>query len=382
MKRIFHKIALLTTLAAGLAACSSESQLTSEPAPRTREMRLTIDSPSNDPNAEKIHRVRFIVFNNLTYAPKVDVNEYIEVSDGSEDIPVMGFSATLEVTEDPDKLIVAIVNEPTGAWKAVLDGIIHPSQFDNLGFMLADALNGADNPVTAAADLTPSGIPMIGMIWANIPDSALEEEEQNARPWSENITVERILARVDIFIKNLDNTRKASVTPAKTSIELYNTSTKGYMFRSYYTNGAGQTKQAGRWLTTSNSYYDRNTSMTWVPASTETINNTNGGQDGQYVCSFYMPEWQYDNSAVTAQDKLGLKFTGVLDSGLEERGGTFYLTEATLQGTGAPRTLTAIERNNVYQLTATVEPGRDFLIFGSITVAPWDEVKNIGLPIN
>ncbi len=406
MRKILDIYLLLLVVfsATVFVSCSNESAVDDPKPGLTRLLDVTIDQAATTDEeklyAERIYRVRFLVFNFVSYNPKLDVNRYYEVSAAESEKWVTGFNARLQVTEDPDKLVVAIVNEPTGTvtgtsktWKELLDGVRYPSDLDRLTFALADAVNGQANPLTDASDLTPSGIPMIGMMWINIPETqwdGVDNDQDNAIRWPEPLTVERILARVDVYLKNTSTTQRGYID-ASTRIELLNTSRTGYLMRHSYTSQymGTRTVEIGKWMTTSDSRYDANTGIYYIPVSSIEIVNTddgNGGQKGQYVCSFYIPEWKYDMSKTTGEqyknDRFGIRFTGVKDLGGEDRGGTFYLIDAVHQTEGM-KTLTGIERNNVYRLVGTIpEVPLTPIEFGTVTVSPWGGQQTVSFPVN
>lgn len=395
MKKIFYKTAvgiLFATLA--LTGCVREtlSEFSEDVPAETRALKVTIGSSlSNNANAEKIQRVRFIAFDDISSSPKLDLNDYHDVSAEHNNKTVTQFSATLQLTENPNKFIIAIVNEPVGTlpdgsktWRELLDDITQPSHLNDIVYTLAQGVNGQSNPLTSAANLSPSGLPMIGMLGLDLPGEDLEEEIDAAGTWSVPIMVHRILSRVDVYLKNNDNDRKASIN-ASTKIEILNSSQKGYFVRDTFKYQSSKDIILGNWLTTSDSEYSKETNLNYVPSSSITIDNSNGTGNGQYVCSFYIPEWQYDANKPAADDKLGIRFTDVLNSGGGSCGGVFYLSEAVNES-NVTKTLKGIERNNVYKLTGTVSPGLQEIQLGPIEISNWTpidvEVDTLGRRLN
>lgn len=382
MKKLLNITAIYILSAILFCGCTDEAAVSlaeETTQQQTRSLEVTIDGTNTQGDTEKIERVRFIVFDDISSGGKLDVNKLIEVTEGN-DVAVNGFKARLKVVENSDKLIVAIVNEPMGkvtggsdesdTWQARLTAIKYPSQLTDMTMDLADALNGQTNPVTDAEDLSPSGLPMVGMLWANIPGSSLAIEPDDAITWPEPIVVERILSRVDVYLKNDDNSKKGSIT-SSTKIEILNSGKKGYLCRGAYKNRAMHSVDFGHWLTTADDAYDKETNLFYTPTSTSAISNTGSGEDGgQHICSFYVPEWKYDTGKADSADKLGITFSNVLDSNGATVGGTFYLSTAAPAGSKTEQSLDGIERNNVYQLTGIIKAGVAKIIFAP-TVTPW-----------
>lgn len=372
MKKIVWQIAGLMAIMLLLAACSGEKN-EFEPTPvHTRA--LTIDLSTGtavEGNKEPIRSVRFIVFDDISSAaPKLDVNR-LEPVDGTEKTT---FTANLLVTENADKLIVAIVNEP-GTMKDKLDQINHPTILQHLPFTLSDALNNGGNPVTTEH----KGLPMIGTMGLSISGDELSDLPSGALKKGP-IIVYRILARVDVYLKNQTNSKPGSVVGSASTAELIHSSKKGYLVRTSYKNHSGEPVAFGRWMRTTDSEYVEETNLSWIASVGETVDNTLNNGAGLYLCSFYIPEWEYN---ATASDALGIRISGIKDYSGQNRDGVMYLTKRP----DNTNPMTAIERNNVYKITGII-PQSELpevpIIFGGITVAPWGPVTDINIdnPIN
>lgn len=134
-----------------------------------------------------IHTARFIVFDNASVAPAIDINEVVTFSAGEQD--AKKFGTTLEVSSNSDKMLVVVVNEPA-AMTGVLDAVISRAELEDMIFRMDEVFNPNHSSPSS------SGIPMTGVKRNIVVAEGLTTREE--------INIERGVARVELWLKKED----------------------------------------------------------------------------------------------------------------------------------------------------------------------------------
>ena len=122
---------------------------------------------------------------------------------------------TLEVKTNPDKMLVVVVNEPQ-VMTSVLNAVIAPEQLEEMLFRMDDTFSFDHvQPLM-------SGIPMSG-----VKRKIVVEENVTT---NEKITIERAVARVELWLKKADEIAFARLSTSMNSrVLLENTYGRGYL---------------------------------------------------------------------------------------------------------------------------------------------------------
>jgi hypothetical protein len=294
---------------------------------------VSVDSSNEEATSDDIKTIRFIVFKDLSSTPKVEVNEYHEVTEGES---AAALSTVLEVSVNAAglgrKLVVAIANEPA-TLSDELNEVVTMTQLEALrldmsSFVAADHLSL----------LSGAAMPMSGAIWTT--NENIKATEQQAQLDKVALVLERAVARVDVYM-NTDNTDGLQITGGS-KVTLGNTCAESYLI--HHNDGVNA---VGRMDTPLSSAM---TSKTWtqsaalldVPYKTPASSAT---PSSVYLCTFYTAE----RSCQT--DKLLLE-VGVNVSGDEgTKGGSIELNELTVNDGKA---FDEVTRNTIYKVTVTV----------------------------
>jgi hypothetical protein len=320
-----------------LGGCAREVQLGGgevvEPLMTRGYINVTVDSENEGASSDDIKTIRFIVFKDLLSTPKVEVNEFHEVSEGTS---ASALSAVLEVSVNEAglgrKLVVAIANEPT-ALSDELDAVTLVSQLEELrldmsGFVATDH----------QSLLTGASMPMSGAIWTDSDDIYAKEED--ARNGRVALLLERAVAKVDVYL-NTDNSDGLQITSGS-KVTLGNTYGQSYLI--YHNNGANA---VGRIEAPESSEM---ISKTWtqsaaslaVPYKTPAVQSD---PSSVYLCSFYTAE----RSCATDKLLLDVMFRVSGDEGVKS--GSVKLNELTYEDGKA---FNEVIRNTTYKVTVTI----------------------------
>lgn len=314
---------------------------TDEAATRSGVMMVNIENDTSslmDDARENITTVRLFVFDNASTNPKLNVNElYTDVA-----TPGTKVSVKVKTSRNADKMVVAILNEPSQL-TGTLESVNHPSALEDIAFEFADLFNTNQTAVLASAN----GMPMTG---------ALRHVEINSSHTESNpliipMVVERAVARVDVYMSK-DMSRTARLTTA-TKIRLKKSYDKGYLVAGTEDNDTrfqpSDAENFGHMLTVAPELLTAVSE--WSPSSAISLGST-----AQRVCYFYTPERNciLDNDA----DKLRLEFVNITIDGVGLRSAEIILNRMDT----APGTVTdpddlnlkMIKRNNVYEIYSTV----------------------------
>lgn len=343
----------MLVLAAGLVSCMKDScPLTDGPNRSVMSVTIEDESGKSDDYREAINTVRVIVFDNASTAPRLDVNKMVTIS-GNE--TGTKFTVKMETSQNSDKLVIAIVNEPAGASHA-LSVMDHPDGLEDLMFLFADILNANHTTVKT------TGMPMAGVVRGVSVNAA----HTQSNPKMVDMTIERAVARVDVYLRKDASmaSRGIEITPS-TVITLKNTFAEGYLVAGTKADGTReQSSEAlnfGHLMTVAPS--DLRT-VKWSPTATMTVPPVNSQL---LVCSFYTPERTCN--AVGDADKLKLVFENIRLVGLGNRNGEITIRRMSNPSAGVTDSeLQVIRRNNVYEVIATVKSiGLEF----QAQVVPW-----------
>ena len=151
---------------------------------------------------------------------KIDVEILVREADEHDFVRTVRFVATrfkttLDVKTNPDKMLVVIVNEPQ-VMTNTLGAVIFPEQLEEILFQMNDAFSFDHvQPLM-------SGIPMSG-----VKRKIVVEKNVSA---NEVITIERVVARVELWLKKADEIVFARLSTSMNSrVFLENTYGRGYL---------------------------------------------------------------------------------------------------------------------------------------------------------
>ena len=297
-----------------------------------------------------VRTVRFVVFDDASVTPTLDINELVTLGEGERD--ATRFKTTLDVKTNPDKMLVVIVNEPQ-VMTNTLDAVIFPEQLEEILFQMNDAF-GFDH-----VQPLMSGIPMSG-----VKRKIVVEKNVSA---NEVITIERVVARVELWLKKTDEIVFARLSTSMNSrVFLENTYGRGYLVtgtetdRTRFQTGLDIENNFGYMQIPSSGFEH----VVWNYRGVNVLELSNSPQ---LICVFYTPERTYEVS--DDRNKLFLDIRGITSPD-GERGTRTALTEFTPKGGGTPRVLTEIRRNNVYRIIGTV---KEKTVQFEQAVLPWTE---------
>lgn len=352
-----------------LPSCSWEKIEPTPPGPpdvQTRALTVTLNNDGDQDKQEDIHTVRFIVFDKASSGyPLLDVNELLSIEETQK--TATGFQATLRVKVGDDKMVVAIINEPS-TLKGKLDAVETISALEAQVFDFADVLNA-----NHSALLDGQYMPMTGVKRG----ITVTESHTAQSPARTSMTVERVLARVDIYLKAAAGVT-AVLFPAS-RISLLDTYDKGYLAvgtaadGTRYQTGSMAVNNFGRMLTVDASdLLDHDLPegvlpqyATWSPLGTAVFTETSSIQR---ACSFYVLE---RTCTGIPDDKLKIRFENIMSNSILKTK-TLALEAVTPSGGGSSQSLEIIKRNNVYEIIGTIK-GND-ITFDHLIV-PWKDVE-------
>lgn len=349
MDRLKERFAILLMIL--LAVSCTTADRTDDLEPSSGLMQIEVITPGADEH-DYIRKVRFVVFNNASLYPELDINQAVPVDEEAQGAKV--FRTTLKVSQHKDKMLIVIVNEPENLTPA-LDRILLPWDAENLMFDMGIAFD------PSGGEPAPTGIPMSG-VKRGISVTKDNDTEATAQPVS--LTIERSVARVELWLQ-AEPGITASITNS-TQVSLRRTCNQGFLATgtladgTRFQTGEDAKNNFGHMLDIGNPMED----IDWVHQEWEPLVL---GDELQRVVVFYTPERRCDIPDDT--NKLLLDLINVQTSeGL--RDARVVLKEFTPEtGTGI-ETVTEIRRNNIYRIIGTVKSRAiDF----SNRVASWNE---------
>ncbi len=312
-----------------LSACSWSER---PPAATRGELSVVTVTGGADEH-DYVYKVRYIVFDNASSNPKLDINQWVDVEQQHQG--ATEFRSTLNVSSNPDKMLIVVVNEPDGL-STMLDRITSPEGFEDVIFQMAASFNVNHTAPSA------SGIPMSG-----VKRGIVVEEGKTAIV---EMTTERAVARVELWLKKDDALTSAEVNTS-TSVFLSNSHTEGYMITgtkmdgTRFQTGVGEVNNFGHMLTVPFPITDR--AWSYINSTPTKLTDKL-----QLVCAFYVPERTC--SAESDTDKLVMDIFNVATSEGDRSASNHILKSFSPEG-GSEGEITELLRNNVYQVYGTVK---------------------------
>ena len=330
-------------------SCTSERPGDDADTPRGSRSLMTVEVLVDGADEhEYVRTARFVVFDNVSVVPAVDINELITLE--AKDQDSKKFKTTLEVSCNPDKMLVVVLNEPptmTGA----LGAVASPIDLENMIFLMDEAFN--PNHTTPSS----SGIPMSG-----VKRKIEVVKDVTSR---EEISIERGVARVELWLKKETAVSYARVTTA-TRVTLENSYAEGFLVTgteldgTRFQTGTDVENNFGRMLVPDNNY-------AFVGWNYEGVAALELDDTPRLVCVFYTPERMYSVSGDA--DKLVLNMSGVGSSD-GDREGQVILSAFSPEGGGNPQTITELRRNHIYRITGVV---KEKTVRFEHVVIPWTD---------
>lgn len=354
MKKLLHIFWMPLTLAITLSSCSWEEEVVPpvDPDIQTRALTVSLNDDGEEGKRETVNTVRLIVFDNAsTGNPTLDTNERIDISESNK--TATGFDVTVKVKVDADKMVVAVVNEPS-ALQTQLGMVRSVPELESIMYDFGNILNANHTGFRVGQYMPMTGVKR-GLVVA--------QSNTSQNPARTTMTVERAFARIDIYLKAAPGVT-AHLIDNYTRISVLETYDKGYLAvgtqadGTRYQTGSAAANNFGRLLTVpASELLDHNLPednepqyATWVSYGGTTLTEA---RPSVPTCSFYVPE---RTCTGVPSDKLKIRFDGIYDEDTSDfKFATFTLSEAIPQGGSQSQALEAIKRNNVYEIIGTVK---------------------------
>lgn len=332
MKKILTLIKIVIATIA-LYSCTAEHAI-GEPALQATKGMMAVEILVDEAQVDDyIYSARFIVFDNVSTDPTVDVNQMVTF----EKNDAKSFRTYLKVRHNPDKTLIVILNEPD-ALTGTLESVRSPYDLNTIKFQMADIFNQNHTVIGA------KGMPMTGTVHGiSITESHADEN----RAFMQSVTVRRAVARVELWFKTLPPF-EAQVTE-NTKVTLSRSHNEGY-------------------LIAPDALLGSNIPTIASPGKVVIWQHTGSplriGYEASRFCIFYTPE-RTCNAANNA-DKLVLNLEG-LETAEGKRKAVITLTDF-FDHSNIGHTAKEIRRNYVYKTIGNISKERiDFI--GHIT--PW-----------
>ncbi|WP_455639854.1 hypothetical protein [Parabacteroides sp.] len=341
MKKILKLINIFIATIA-LYACSTEQAIDDIVVQQATKglmfVRIVEDGAEVD---DYIHTARFIVFNNASSFPSIDINEFVTLDRKD----AQTFEIYLKVRCNPDKMLIVILNEPESL-TGFLESVTSPSDLNTVKFQMAEVFN---NNHTATRS---RGIPMTGMAH-NISITESHASEINA--FMQYVTVKRAVARVEVWLKT-EPYFQASVT-SDTQITLLHSHNEGYLMDPETAPAFGNIQTVNQ----------PDESVVWK----HTGNDVRIENIAKLFCAFYTPERTC--SAENDADKLVLKIDKIQTAD-GERNAVATLALFAERDIWPPiyQEIREIKRNNVYTTIGNIHKQKvDF----QLVITPWKGIR-------
>ena len=343
MKKIYNILGMAVVVF--LSACTTAERQMGDP--EADRGVISVEVVNGGAGADDyIYTARFIVFDNVSVFPSLDINKVIKMDD--EQQKAGKFKVMLKVSCNPDKMVAVVLNEPASLTRR-LSLLSAPADMEDIMFMMADVMN--DNHTGPSK----TGLPMTGTAWGVSVGEENDSETNAVR--LDDFIVWRSLARVELWLKEEEGV-DASIDAA-TNATMSNSHDRGYLV------GPDSVHGFGKMMTEESPA----TEVSWTyPGSA----STQLGGDSILVCAFYTPERTCSQPGDA--DKLVLEIKGISADG-EYRDARTVLTEFAPPGE-QPQELTEIRRNNVYRITGVVR--KKSVNFG-LDIIPWTDAAIGGI---
>lgn len=342
MKTRFIQIGIFITAILFLACTAEQSMDEIDRFQKTKgEIEIEVDL-SGATEHDYIHSARFIVFDDASVFPTIDINKRIEFEDNKKDATI--FTAKLQVSCNDDKQIIVILNEPSGLTNH-LNTIFGPHDLLYQPYVMEYIFNQ-----NHTAPLS-RGIPMTGIT----RDVTVTEEDISAdNPKHVNVTVTRSVARAELWLR-AESGSDATLN-ASTMVSLHRSFVAGFLMAPADANGMGSMMIAYRPDLQVDWNYQASTSYA-LPS------------DYQFITAFYTPERTCNLE--DDLDKLILTIDGI-NTAYGVKNAISVLSRFSPKDGGSPQRITEIRRNNIYRILGTVkENGINF----EQVVLPWKDVS-------
>ncbi|RHR38248.1 hypothetical protein DWX23_15030 [Parabacteroides sp. AF18-52] len=337
MKKILNLISI-SMAAIFLNACSVEQSVDGGDGLRgLMAVEVLTDGALAD---DHIHTARFIVFDDASVFPSVDINKMMTLENDDRD--AKEFRTTLKVHCNPDKMLVVILNEPA-TLTGFLETVTAPGDLETVTYLMAEIFNE-----NHTATLT-KGIPMTA---ASYNISVTEENDTESKAARVEMEVKRAVARVELWLRT--ELPFQSEVGRSTAVTLLKSHDEGCLMAPDATRNFGymQTVDAP----------DKEVSWSYTDTDPLKLADTL-----QFVCAFYTPERTC--SAPGDADKLILDIRGIGTSDGTRNAVSTLSSFST--GGGPSQYITEIRRNNVYRISGVV---RKQMVEFEQKVVPWTEV--------
>jgi len=345
------KIVIIAATFALLSSCSSDEG--NNPGPPVARSTVDIETVIGGAEDEdKLYTVRYLIFDDASTTASLDKNILINVTE--ENRKATTFKSTIEVNSNPDKMIIAVVNEPDDM-TTQLNQAVSPEGIEDMVFNMGSVFT-SDNTA-----LKPSrSIPMSGV---KRKIAVTEDNTTNVE-----MNLERSVARVELWLKKEDNLTFARVNTS-TGVSLAKSHTEGYLATgtqadgTRFQTGASAADNFGHMLTVQNPATTLN--WTYTESSPMELTGTH-----QLICSFYVPERTC--SAANDADKLVLGISKLQTSESERTSAGNVLDKFSEDG-GPEQPITEIKRNNIYQVFGTVRSNA--VEFSDTKILNWTDAE-------
>ena len=138
-----------------LVSCTSERSGEDADTPRGSRSLMTVEVLVDGADEhDYVRTARFVVFDNASVVPTVDINELITLE--AKDQDSKKFKTILEVSCNPDKMLVVVLNEPP-TMNGVLGAVMSPVDLEEMIFLMDESFT-PNHTVPSS-----SGIPMSGV---------------------------------------------------------------------------------------------------------------------------------------------------------------------------------------------------------------------------
>ena len=136
-----------------LYACTAEYAI-GEPVLQDTKGMMAINIITGDVQVDEyVYSARFIVFDNVSTYPTVDINQMVILDKNN----VWSFNTYLKVRHNQDKALIVILNEPD-ALTRTLESVSSPYDLNTIKFQMADIFNQNHTAIGT------KGIPMTGIV--------------------------------------------------------------------------------------------------------------------------------------------------------------------------------------------------------------------------
>lgn len=284
---------------------------------------------------DRMETVRFLVFKNVAAGvPTLELNQLFDVPASSGEKEVSRFKITLELGMRPgrnnEKMVVAVVNEPV-EMTPQLDVVWDYAGLENATLDFGHFLHSEQTAL-----LNGKSMPMSGVVWTDNLYATPEEAESDPV----ELSVLRAAARVDVYLRQ--EAGLGLTLGAGSTFTLSHSYGRGYLVRQV----AG-TRAFGKIQTITSGFATNN--LTLSASDSPDLPEVRSGEKGRLVASFYTAErtCQADSNGDKLQAGIGI----ITGEGASRTGAVII---DRFNKAGVPTDILVVERNNIYEIIATV----------------------------